>query len=129
MSTAFEKGEEIADLLITKIEALREEIKDLHQANERLNATISTLERLALQGGAGHDAIVKKAVQLQAELATHHWIPVSEGLPKDEIKVFVTNGKYAWTDRYLPCSKRWENLIEGGGRCVVYTHWKPATKP
>ncbi len=36
--------------------------------NEQQKATISTLERLALQGGAGHDAIVQKAVQLQTTL-------------------------------------------------------------
>ncbi len=48
--------------------AMQEKIDRLEAENEQQKAIIATLERLALQGGAGHDAIVKKAVELRAEL-------------------------------------------------------------
>ena len=60
-NTNTDKVEELVNELLAEIDRLTAE-------NGQQKATISTLERLALQGGAGHDAIVKKAVNLQVEL-------------------------------------------------------------
>ena len=49
------------------VQRLVGQVVELQAENAQQKATISTLERLALEGCAGHDAIVKKAVELQAE--------------------------------------------------------------
>lgn len=71
--------------------------------------------------------------QIKAELTALQeqvrWIQLGERLPEEDIYVLVSNGMFFWRDRYLQRSKRWENIIEGGGRSVVYTHWKPIVLP
>ena len=65
----------------------------------------------------------QKNLALQTELDKHRWIPVSEGLPRDGIEVWVSNGKYCWKDTYSSKNKMWKNLIPGGGELVIYSHW------
>ncbi len=69
----------------------------------------------------------KEIGELQAQLAKHRWIPVSERLPENTGDYQVSNG--IWIER-IWWDKEW---IEQDGSRWPYakkiTHWKPITLP
>ena len=80
---------------IAEMQILIRKNKQLQDENSQQKATISTLERLALEGGAGHDAIVKKAVELQAEIKSLKnqlltpCVTCNAFIENDELKKFI----------------------------------------
>ena len=73
----------------------------------------------------GHMEIASEAAleldHLQAELAKHRWIPVSEGLPEKGVYILV----------YCPRTQMISEVFANDGVdfANTYTHWKPITLP
>ncbi len=96
-----------------------------------------SLERLAERGGFGISEMdeffpewrEKASVieQLQAELATHRWIPVEERLPEKHDMYDVSDGRRKWEHLWIATYKCWRE--DGSLHYESVTHWKPIILP
>lgn len=99
------------------ISSLLYNYSELQAENTRLKATIATLERLALQGESGHNAIVKKAVELKAELKAKDALLREAKSHVDGIE-FLMSSKSPWARLNIQgesdLGERIEQALEGG---------------
>ncbi len=109
--------------LYAKIEQLQAENKTLKGEKEKLN---SSIERWKKEELMWHEIDNK----LQAELETHHWIPVLERLPEKDADCLCFEGKFAGLGCYQQNSNslRMQWQVNGFVSNRV-THWKPLILP
>ncbi len=101
-------------------------------ANKMNEAKILT--ELRSQRDVFHKGVVVFIDRLQAELAQHRWIPVSERLPKEnhEVLIYYTyeRNQYSYTGIAFLYRKLW---YSDDGKTVFkaneVTHWKPVILP
>lgn len=117
----------------TEINDFMDNYDNLKAENEDLKKALSEMERFGctIQDETGYvcgyitenKQLKAENERLKAELNKHCWIPVSERLPEDELKVSVSDGSVIWTSWYKHRSGEWMTMS------TRPTHWKPIILP